>query len=82
MEWNHRNHADTTQRRLKDVDRVTNRTVVELVQKDIDVMSTRKEIVHEYLGYVMRNESKCRLLDSFLIEKAYRKRGPGRRRIS
>lgn len=62
--------------------RVTNRTVMEGMRKDLEVMNTIRR-KPEYLVYIMRNQSKYRLLKSVLQGKIYNKRGLGGiRRIS
>jgi len=61
---------------------VTNETILERMGKEKEVMETIKRRKLEYLGHIMRNDNKYKLLKSILQEKVFGKRGPGRRRIS
>lgn len=68
--------------RISWVDRVTNETLLERMEKEKEVMKTIKRRKLEYLGHIMRNDNKYKLLKSILQGKVVGKRGPGRRRIS
>lgn len=68
--------------RISWMDKVTNKSVLERMNKSLEVMNTIKKRKLEYLGHIMRNDNKYGLLKSVLQGKVYGKRGPGRRRIS
>lgn len=61
---------------------MTNREVLERMEKEKEIMNSVKRRKLEYLGHIMRNEKRYGLLQLILQGKVYGKRGPGRRRIS
>jgi hypothetical protein len=68
--------------RISWTDKITNETVLRRVGKEREVMYTIKRRKLEYLGHIMRNSTKYRLLKVILQGKVFGKRGIGRRRIS
>lgn len=68
--------------RISWVDRVTNEEVLRRMNCQLVLMPTIKERKLRYLGHVMRNPVKYRLLQLFLQGRVEGRRGPGRRRIS
>lgn len=63
-------------------DKVSNQEILQRMRKDREVLNTVKRRKLQYLGHVMRNESRYQLLQCILQGKVDGKRGPGRRRIS
>ncbi|GJQ85726.1 hypothetical protein Trydic_g13414 [Trypoxylus dichotomus] len=51
-----------------------------VISEAVFYMSKKRKL--EYLGYIIRNKTKYKPLNSVLQSKMFRKRGPGRRRIS
>lgn len=68
--------------RISWVDHVTNNRVLEQMGKEVEVIRTVKKRKLEYLGHIMRNNDRYRLLQLVLQGKVFGRRGPGRRRIS
>lgn len=64
------------------VDHVTNIEVLQRMTKEKEVLNLVKQRKLEYLGHVMRNEEKYRVLQLVMQGKVFGRRGPGRRRIS
>uniref|UniRef100_A0A8D8SH15 Craniofacial development protein 2 n=1 Tax=Cacopsylla melanoneura TaxID=428564 RepID=A0A8D8SH15_9HEMI len=62
--------------------RVRNEEVLRRMKKDLEIMNTIKVRKLQYLGHIMRNESRYTLLQSIMQGKIFGKRGPGRRRTS
>lgn len=65
--------------RFSRADRVTNKAVTEV--KKPNLVEKRKKMKLEYVGYIMRNQNKYRVLKSILQKKVYGRRGQGRRKI-
>jgi len=68
--------------RISWVDRVTNETILERMGKEKVVMKMIKRRKLEYLGHIIRNDKKYKLLKSILQGKVFGKRRLGKRRIS
>ena len=68
--------------RISWTDRITNEEVLRRMNCQPVLMHTIKQRKLEYLGHIMRNPVKYRMLQLFLQGKVEGKRGPGRRRIS
>uniref|UniRef100_A0A8D8VL77 Craniofacial development protein 2 n=2 Tax=Cacopsylla melanoneura TaxID=428564 RepID=A0A8D8VL77_9HEMI len=64
------------------MDKVSNVRVLQKLDKEKEIMLTVKSRKLEYLGHIIRNETKYELLKSILQGKVFGKRGVGRRRIS
>lgn len=63
-------------------DKVTNNEVMRRMQKNKELINTVKCRKLQYLGHIMRNPSRYKLLQQILQGKIDSKREPGRRRIS
>lgn len=61
---------------------VTNKNVLQRLNKEMEIMTTIKARKLEYLGHIMRNKERYGLLQLVLQGKVMGRRGPGRRRIS
>uniref|UniRef100_A0A8D8SWG1 Uncharacterized protein n=1 Tax=Cacopsylla melanoneura TaxID=428564 RepID=A0A8D8SWG1_9HEMI len=64
------------------VEKVANHRVLQRIGKEKEVMNTAKKRKLEYLGHIMRNETKYKLVKSILQGKVFGERGSGRRKIS
>ncbi|CAG9839739.1 unnamed protein product [Diabrotica balteata] len=64
------------------VDHVTNVEVLQCMTKEKELLNLVKQRKLEYLGHVMRNEEKYRILQFVMQGKVFGRRRPGRRRIS
>lgn len=63
-------------------DKISNIRVLQKLNKEKEIMLTVKRRKLEYLGHIMRNETKYKLLKCILQGKVQGKRSVGRRRIS
>uniref|UniRef100_A0A8D8MAZ5 Uncharacterized protein n=2 Tax=Cacopsylla melanoneura TaxID=428564 RepID=A0A8D8MAZ5_9HEMI len=63
-------------------DKISNIRVLQKLNKEKEIIVTVKIRKLEFLGHIMRNESRYLLLQKILQGKVHGKRGPGRRRIS
>lgn len=68
--------------RIPWTDRVTNEEVLRRMKKNREILTTIKARKLQYLGHIMRNESRYALLQNILQGKIFGRRGPGRRRTS
>lgn len=68
--------------RIPWTERITNTEVLRRMGKEKEVLNTVKTRKLQYLGHIMRNESRYVLLQKILQGKVYGARGVGRRRIS
>lgn len=64
------------------MDKISNKQVLQRLNKETEIIHTVKCRKLEYLGHIMRNETKYKLLKCILQGKAHGRRGAGRRRIS
>lgn len=64
------------------MDKISNTRVLQKLNKEREIMHTVKRRKLEYLGHIMRNETKYKLLKCILQGKVQGKRSIGRRRIS
>uniref|UniRef100_A0A8D8YAJ6 Uncharacterized protein n=1 Tax=Cacopsylla melanoneura TaxID=428564 RepID=A0A8D8YAJ6_9HEMI len=63
-------------------DKISNIRVLQKLNKEKEIIVTVKRRKLEYLGHIMRNETKYKLLKCILQGKVQGKRSVGRRRIS
>lgn len=68
--------------RISWVDHVSNKKVLEMLQKGTEIIHIIKKRKLEYFGHIMRNQKRYGLLQLILQGKVFGRRGPGRRRIS
>lgn len=68
--------------RVSWIERITNDEILQRMEKDREILTTIKTRKLQYLGHIMRNESRFQLLQVIIQGKVQGKRGVGRRRIS
>ena len=68
--------------RISWMDKISNSSVLQQLNKETEIIFNIKRRKLEYLGHIMRNETKYKLLKCILQGKVLGRRGVGRRRIS